>query len=199
MPAIRWSFTAVRSQRPVSRVDVRRVERPCSATRRCCRGSTRTTRTTTMNPIFIPVPNHSGIGSVSSSGTQMSVPPTKKQMCSSACAHALWQRRLVEERDVPEREDGRPDDRARRPDGRAGAAGGCTRAAAAGSARSARATIASGARSPMQDVLRHVQRRDDSSAVGVDGRGDARRTAGRSRSRTSRCATRAAPGPARAA
>ena len=34
---------------------------------------------------FGPVPNHSGAGSVSSTGSHTITPAVKKQMCSSAC------------------------------------------------------------------------------------------------------------------
>ena len=38
-----------------------------------------------MYPSFAPVPNHSGAGSVSSTGSQSTIPAAKKKTCSSAC------------------------------------------------------------------------------------------------------------------
>ena len=37
-----------------------------------------------MYPSFAPVPNHSGAGSVSSTGSQRMIPALKNAMCSSA-------------------------------------------------------------------------------------------------------------------
>ena len=39
---------------------------------------------------FAPVPNHSGAGSVSSTGSQRTIPAPKKQTCSSACTAPLF-------------------------------------------------------------------------------------------------------------
>jgi hypothetical protein len=46
-------------------------------------------RTTAMYPSFIPVPNHAGAGSVSTTGDHISAPHVKKRKCSSAWIE-LW-------------------------------------------------------------------------------------------------------------
>src|SRR5207237_483927 len=56
-------------------------------------------RTAAMYPNFHPVPNHSGAGRVSSTGSHMIVPPVKQQACSNAwtasCRTAVPRRRSV--------------------------------------------------------------------------------------------------------
>ena len=120
------------------------------------------------------MPNQAGCGSVSTTGDHISAPQVKKRMCSSACTAAVVQRRLVEERDVPDVEvdgpDRQRDERVARgsrslSNGRIASTGRST-----GPVRPA--TKQSGARSPSRMCCDHVDEEEVRLAELVDRRVD---------------------------